>query len=392
MRNFGIWWVGMAFMLFAVTAFGDEEEMRFSGSGFLTAATGKMLGGTRANVQDYNCPCFISDYAQGGVYDGRSGLQWSPDSKMGLQGSASYKNALLTGQVVARGATGAADLEWLYGSYNLSDSLTIQAGRKRLPMFYYSDVQDIGFSLPWTHLPPGPYGWEVVNYNGANLRYQDRWSDWSVTANLLAGSEHKENSGYWKMYNGRQSRSSVKWTNIAGGDLTLSRDWLETRLVYIQSDTQQTNTHLYWDAATRTYGPAIGQIYPQTRQHIMGLAVNGDFKNWFFRSEFIQIRHPGLSWDDHAELIGAGYRYGKWQPFLTWSEYRGTVRTSGVLPTVGASFPMQIWTVSMTLRYDLTASSALKLQYDYQADHSDPATFPNYGNARLLTFAFESVF
>jgi hypothetical protein len=364
--------------------------IEYSGSGFVTLAAGKMLGGTRANVEDYNCPCYISDYAQASVYDGSSRLQWKPDSKLGVQGSATYNSVTLTTQVVARGATGTADLEWLYGSYNLNDKITLQAGRKRLPMFYYSDVQDIGVVIPWTHLPSGPYGWEAVNYNGVNMRYQDRWGDWSATADLLAGDESNNNSGYWKIYNGRQSRSSIKWSNIVGGDLILSKDWLETRAVYIQSNTQENLVSNGWDGQAYTLPPGV--LYPPAKQRIYGLAVNADFDNWLLRSEFIQIDHPGLTYRDHAQLVGVGYRFGKWQPMATWSEYQGTVVTDGVLPNTSPSFPNMQQTIALTLRYELTDTSDLKLQYDAESDHSDPSFTPNYGNARLLTFTYDRVF
>jgi hypothetical protein len=382
-----------AMVFFVSSAQGEGGGVEYSGSGFLTVAVGKMLGGTRANVEDYNCPCFISDYAQAGVYDGRSSLQWKPDSKLGVQGSASYNSVSVTAQVVARGATGTADLEWLYGNYNLNDKVSIQAGRKRLPMFYYSDVQDIGIVLPWTHLPPGPYGWEAVNYNGVNVRYQDRWGSWSATGNLLAGDESNNNSGYWKIYNGRQSQSSIKWSNIVGGDLTLSRDWLETRVVYIQSDTQESLVSSGWDGQAYTLPPGV--LYPPAKQQIVGLTVNADYRDWLLRSEFIQINHPGLTYRDHAQLVGIGYRYGKWQPMVTWSEYQGTVVTDGVLPNAAPSFPNMQQTISLTLRYDLTTSSDLKVQFDSESDHSSPgyqALGYDYGNARLLTFTYDTAF
>ncbi len=371
--------------------------IEYSGSGFLTVAAGKMLGGTRANVEDYNCPCFISDYAQASVYDGRSSLQWRPDTKLGVQGSASYNNISITAQVVARGATGGADIEWLYGNYNLNDNISIQLGRKRLPMFYYSDVQDIGFALPWTHLPPGLYGWEAVNYNGANVRYQDRWDGWTATANMLAGSETDNNSGYWKIYNGRQSQSSVKWTNIIGGDLTLSKDWLETRAVYIQSKTEEDYGGLIWDtnpadSTYQTYIPQSGPIYPQAKQQIYGLSVNADYQNWLVRTEFIQINHPGLTWRDHAQIIGVGYRYGKWQPMATWSEYWSTVVTEGVIQPSTPSYPILQPLITLTLRYDLTSTSDLKIQFDSLSDKSSPLNSPDYGSSRLLTFAYDTVF
>ena len=390
-----------AILLMTASMVQAAQELEYSGSGFYTLAAGKMLGGTRSNVMDYNCPCFISDYAKAGVYDGRNSLQWSPDSKLGLQGNASYHNFSLAAQVVAHGASGSADIEWLYGSYALSDKFTLQAGRQRLPMFYYSDVQDMGFILPWTHLPPGPYGWEAVNYNGLNLRYQDRWLGWQSNMNLLMGSESNHDSGYYKVTGyGRQSQSSIKWSHILGGDLSLSRDGLETRLVYIQSDTQQNMVSNGWDfdpasPTYQTYAIPPGPINPPAKQQIFGLAFNADMQNWLLRTEFNQINHPGLGFRDHAELVGIGYRLDKWKPMLTWSEYRGTTVNSGLLPDA-LPFPATLQqTITLTLRYDLTNSSALKLQYDSQTDHSDPA-YKDYGyylgSSRLLTVAYDRVF
>jgi hypothetical protein len=383
-----------AMILFVSMVHGTENSsVEYSGSGFFTTAAGKMLGGTQANVNDYNCPCYISDYAQAGVYVNSSGLQWKPDSKLGLQGSATYGDLSVTAQVVARGATGTANLEWLYGNYNLNNKISIQVGRKRLPMFFYSDVQDIGIALPWAHLPPGPYGWEAVNFNGINVRYQDRWGDWSTTTNLLAGNETNDNSGYWKLYNGRLSKSKIKWSNIVGGDLSIAKDWLETRVVYIQSNTQEDLVGNGWNGSSYTNPPAV--IFPTAKQQIFGLTLNADFLNWLVRTEFNQINHPGLNYKDHAQLVGVGYRYGKWQPMATWSEYRGTLITSGVLPNVNANTPftpnMQ-QTLSLTLRYDFTPTSDLKVQFDSQTDHSDPGYLTNFGNSRLLTFTYDTLF
>ena len=43
-----------------------------------------------------------------------------------------------------------------------------------------------------------PNGWEAVNYNGVNVRYQDQWGRWSATANLIAGDESNNNSRYYQ--------------------------------------------------------------------------------------------------------------------------------------------------------------------------------------------------
>jgi hypothetical protein len=369
--------------------------VEMTGSGFLTLGAGKMLGGTKHNVNDYNCPCFTADYAQGGVYDNRGGLQFNPDSKLGLQGSAFFDNRRfsLTAQAVSRGAQdGKVNLEWLYASYKINEKFTVQAGRKRLPMFYYSDTQDIGVALPFAHLPPQLYGWEAVNYNGANLTYQDQWGAWTTNADLVLGNESKKDTGYWKIYNGRQSRTDIKWNNIVGGDLSLSKDWLETRLVYLQSNNKAKTVSGIWDATTSSYDPTnIDTDYrPPIKQRIYGITVNADYNNWLLRSEAIQIDHPSTlpTYKDLAYIVGGGYRYGKWQPMLTWSRYKAVAIGEGSV----ASGQEGHYTIAWTLRYDISTSSDIKVQLDDQHDMSGPNYAAPYGNARLLTVTYDMVF
>lgn len=373
----------------------EENGIEYSGSGFVTIAAGLMLSGTRGNVGGYDCPCYVSDYAQGAIYDGRSGPQFAPDSKLGLQGSASFddRRFSVTAQVVSRGTKdGNADLEWLYASYKLTNKVTLQAGRQRLPMFYYSDAQDIGFALPWTHLPTWLYGWQVVNYNGVKVSYEDQFSGWSANGNLFTGDEHLKNSGYWKVYgNGRESVTDVNWTNIVGGDLTLSRGWFESRVVYIQSKTQDQAVSNSFDFANGTYSLAPTTA-PVAKQKIYGLTLKADYLNWLVYGEFIHIDHPGLTYKDFAQNVAVGYRYGSWLPMVTWGHYKGMVVSEGVLPNAPPSTANSQETYSLSLRYDLTTSSDLKLQYDITSDHSDPGFNPRYGSSNLLTFAYDMVF
>lgn len=373
----------------------EANGVEYTGSGFLTATAGKMLGGTQGNVGGYNCPCYVSDYANAAIYDGRSSWQWRPDSRLGLQGSASLDNhrLSLTAQAVSRGAhNGALDLEWLYASYRLSDAVTFHLGRQRLPMFYYSDAQDVGFSLPWTHLPTWLYGWQVVNYNGASMSYQGYFGDWSAIVNLWAGNEHKKNSGYWKVYgNGAQSVTDVHWTNIVGSNLTLSKSWFEARLVYMQSNTQDQAVSNTYNFANQTYDQPP-TLAPVAKQKIYGLTLKVDYQDWQFYGEVITIDHPGLTYKDFAQNFAAGYRYGQWLPMLTWGQYRGTVVTAGVLPGAPASVANSQQTTSLSLRYDLRDASDLKLQYDITSDHSDPGFNPRYGSSHLLTLAYDRVF
>jgi hypothetical protein len=186
----------------------DSSPIRLSGSGFITLVAGQAFGGDP--VQDsngYKAPLYVADYAQAGIYEADL-LTVRPDSRIGLQGSMHFgTNTSITGQIVSRGAHGGnVNLEWLYASHNLSDKLTLQIGRKRLPLFYYSETQDVGFTYPWVHLPPQPYGWEIVNYNGINVLYRDQWGDWASSLNFFGGNERRDDNPFWKIYNGARPK------------------------------------------------------------------------------------------------------------------------------------------------------------------------------------------
>lgn len=376
--------------MLALPAHAQEiSGVELSGNGFLTLGAGAVLGGTRAEVQGRNCPCYTTDYAQSAVYDGRGGLQWAPESKLGLQGTASLQDTRfsVTAQAVIRSAAnGQFDLEWLYGNYQIAEDTSIQFGRKRLPMFYFSDIQDVGFSLPWTHLPPQFYGWEAVNYNGLNLRHETHWGGWSATFNALAGNESIRDSGYWKMYNGRNSRTRVKWSNIIGGDMTLVQDWFETRLSYIQSATSR-QSETVWSPAGYV-APADPMMSAQgSRQQIYAVAVNLDPGDWIVRSEFLHINRPGATFGDYSQLLALGHRFGDWQWMATVSRYQGRAVAGGDPQAQEGHVNRAI-----TGRYSLSQKSDIKVQFDSLKDHGGANWTPRYGDARLLSMSYDMVF
>jgi hypothetical protein len=364
----------------------DTLPIEFSGSGFATLAAGKIVGGTPDNrtvnpeYLGYRGPHFIADWAQGGVYEG-GGPQIKPDSRIGFQGSATVASRFsLTTQIVARGARdGAANLEWLYGSAKLTDHVTLQAGRKRLPILFYSESQDVGISYPWIHLPPDIYGWQVVNYDGANLMMRDQREGWSYTLNLFAGNERNRDARYEKLYHGKDSRTEVRWTNIRGGELIAAKDWLEGRLGHFRNQV---------NAGTLGSGTP-GQPYEQ-RIYTLGLAL--DHNDWVAHSEYYFADLSPVGERDHAYVVTLGRRFGKWLPMLAYSNYRTSYVSTGQAPDSEERHD----TRSFVMRYDLSTVSALKLQYDDYRDHSG-AQFRARGtvaggNARLVSVSYDLVF
>ena len=346
-------------------------------SGFATLAAGKILGGSHDEAVDleYHCPCFISDYAQNGVYEQRR-MRFGPDSKLGVQGQVSSFDGRysLTGQLVSRGAAGGnINLEWMYATAEVNSRLTFQIGRKRLPLFNYSDVQDVGHAHPWVHLPPQLYGWEVVNYNGANLRFRDQLGAWTINANAFAGGETRNDSGYWKIYNGKNTRTASKWSNIIGTEVKASQGWLELRGLYMQSNTQN------------RIRDTDEQFSDPKKQRIYGLSVTADFGGPFASAELLSIDRKTDYGSDKAQLYSVGYRLGKYTPLFSYSNYQQKL-------TDDAASAEGHYTLSAVLRYDLNSTSALKVQYDIWRDKSGSGFLSQHGDARLLSVSYDLVF
>ncbi len=358
--------------------------IEFTGSGFMTLAVGHVLGGTKDSgaTSGYKGPHFISDWAQGGVYED-DGLQFSPDSKIGLQGTAAFNSSFsVTGQVVSRGARdGKVNLEWLYGTYKINDHWTVQLGRKRLPIFSLSETQDVGLAYPWVHLPPDTYGWQVVNYNGANLMYSGQVGDWSVGANLFYGRETNKDTGYWKMYYGKDSKTNARWTDIIGVEGTASNDWFEARIGYFENNVENGI-------------PDTSSYLPKYKQKIHTLGLAADRNNIIGRAEFYYGDVSAGGYKDYALSLALGYRIGKFTPMLTYSKYFLDYLPSSGL---GNADEERHDTRAISVRYDLSTSSAIKVQFDSYRDLSGTTfrtTTSNVaaGNVRLLTVSYDMVF
>ncbi len=354
------------------------SAVEFTGTGFLTIAAGRILGGNvkGTNSTGYNCPCEISDYSQAAIYES-GGIKFGPDSKIGYQGQATINESLsFTAQAVSRGAqNGKTDLEWAYGSYTITPETTLQFGRKRLPLFYYSETQDVGFSFPWVHLPPQTYGWEAVNYNGLNLLHKGHLGSWATTLNTFVGSELRRNDPYQYIYSGKKYRIDTEWSDIIGAEYLLSHDWIEGRVMYMQSKTRNNDIDS---------GNGWG---PKKRQQLWGASLMLSPDDWVISAETLLTRRKAYG-GDFAASFSIGRHFDRWMPMVTVAKYRQNVNINESDPVLKERHT----DVSFVLRYDLTSSSDIKVQLDNWRDQSNPWFSSNYGYSKLLTISYDMVF
>ncbi len=321
--------------------------------GFFSIVGGRVLSGSlngpMPDNPDVVCPCYIADYANFGTYN--TSFSLAAESRIGLQAHAPLTDKLsLTAQVTARPTDGKAQLQWAYATYILSPTWDLQVGRKRIPLYLYSDFQDVGVVYPWVGLPPEMYGWDTTNYNGLSLRNRTALGGMYVNSSVFAGNEQVNNSRYMLSYG--QRNTDVRWDNILGADVELTRDGWTVRAMAMQANT----------AFTDHDDP--GNDSRESLQSY-GLAVNYEHNNWFVLSELAtNIRRntsgplEGVTVSVPAVSLGVGYRSGKWTTFANYAQYQEISSDTTLLDNYDYRH------ASLTLKYELSPRSAVKSQFD----------------------------
>jgi hypothetical protein len=358
----------------ALAADSAATESRFQLRGFASIVAGRTY---RSSPQaDYSgpstidsraCPCYIADWNNGGVYD--ADLSFAPESRAGIQLTYRATNDLhFVAQAVTRGSHGKPSLQWAYGRYALDDHWEVQLGRMRVPLYYYSDFQDVGAAYPWIGTPPELYGWEVNNFNGASLRYRNKVAGVNLAASMFSGKETVHDSAYYALFT--EGTTDVSWRNIVGADLEASRGPLTVRAVYLQA---QVNTANHGDG-----------LADDQRLRAYGVAANLDFGDWFVLTEATRLtrRFEAYRVTGPAFTAGAGYRWGNWTPFINFASF--TEHTTDL----DWYEPSCYQRTSLTVRYDIDGRSSVKAQLDAFKD-----TTHNLGDdSKVIRLAYDRLF
>lgn len=353
------------------------QAQEWKTSGFASLVVGRSTGACvsevgMASAYQSDCTRYIADWAHAGVYS----QDWSAsqETRAGVQVTWSpIKEWSATTQITARTRPDQhLNLEWAYVSYTPTPSLTLQAGRKRLPLYFYSDFQDIGYAYNTIRPSPDVYGWDVVNYNGLSAAWRTELSGWNLRVEGLYGSETSKKNPYSKLVS--DDVLDVRWSGIVGAVAELEHDWFSARLSYIRSDFQQGLHGQGWGSLPD--GSMKG------RQSFLGLALNADPGDWVLRSEFGRSKRPAIGYDADYYLATMGHRFGPWTPTVGISQYKEKSRVAGYSA-------LDTRSLLVGLRYELNASSALKLQWDRVREHGAQ---PFAGNANALTASWDLVF
>lgn len=310
---------------------GLKQGSRIQVNGFVSA------GATRTSAKkNYQIP------GHGSV---GNNFNFNTLSLLGVQLTAKlYKGLSVVGQVVANGddtngnTAYSVNLDYGFVRYAINDKYQIRAGRFRLPVFLYSQTQEIGYTYPWVTLPNEVY--RIVPFSNMNgfdtiARYS-LGNSWNVSVQPYVGSSRSE----FDLYN--SSLPSDTFTvptakfqenSLIGVVVGASNKYVTLRGTY---------AHLSLTGKVSFYNP-IDKAFENTQfiknqsDSFYSFGSKVDYKGLKMSAEFAHRETPAPL----ASLSGAygmlGYKFDGFLPNFTYARLWTTNKNKLQSPGAGSS-------------------------------------------------------
>ena len=331
-----------------------QAETRLTGYG--SFVIGKTLSGDS----------FLSDYPKTGIYD----KDWSssPDTSIGIQLISTLDDHY--DFVVQLNAHGAREydpeISWAYLNYYINPELSLQIGRKRLPLYYYSDFFDVGYAYYWIRPPADNYTWQISHYNGLSLLYETQFGVVDTAINFYTGREDSRDNDLLS-YLGHNEVDET-WKNMFGLVAEFNYRWFNFRITTMRSELDRRIN---------------GSLLVQNRlQQFGGISINLTPGRFTLLSEFNGYRRDDDNIKIHTRMLSMAYAIGDFKPYVTYSDFEQDLTAAGGDEAHS--------TRSVGVRWDFDRNLALKIQYDDTRD--DGVTSPLLGDSELLAIGIDVVF
>lgn len=361
--------------------------------------------------------------------------EWSFDSDtmLALQAIAEVSDQLsFTGQVISKGFTFderspyEPELNWLFASYELSESLRLRAGRLRTPLFLFSESLETGFSYPWVRPPVSMYAHFLEpfdNYEGMDATWFTNIAGKESEIGFFAGSTEE-------IYRGRdvdlhKTFALTAQTQLDTFKLRYCYNW---NRISISNPALEAPAQLYRNFAVWLNEPVYTEIAENAQldaqvfqYHAFG--AQWEKVGWQIIGEKFQTVGPGkqFSFENSGWYVSIARQIDDFMPYFTVGEYvskmdpriKRLVASTYAIDPQGSNFVLDtlrtqtltnIEDLSITqgsaalgVRYELTRTSALKFEAEYfKFNNTGQMTFDGSENepdhALATTIVFDVVF
>ncbi|KKO45615.1 hypothetical protein WG68_09535 [Arsukibacterium ikkense] len=312
-------------------------------------------------------------------------LNFKNESLIALQIKSDLGDKLsVTAQLLGRGSDDFdVGFEWAFVSYQLSDNMTINAGRLRTPFYKYSDFKDVGYAYDWLRVPQGVYGLGFDTIEGVTLYRTAQLGDVDSTLQLVFG-------GYDGDASLSGARVNARIDNVAGVTWELAKDALSARFAYLTGKTTIDTSpvtlapgftvgNLYQALTANGLAPLVAAIdIDDESSNFIGVGLTYDDSDWIAVAEYTRVKVDNSfiatqkNW--YASL---GKRFNSYTPYISF-ERENNAALVGIYQPYAAVLPAQLLvpvqgliasqerdanTWNIGLRYDFHPSAAFKTQF-----------------------------
>jgi len=266
------------------------------------------------------------------------------ESTLGLNAIVTVSERLsLATQIANSPGDSSIDFDWGFGTYNLTDSLAVKAGRVKFPGMLASEYVRVGYAYPWIRPPEAVYSTNMAApsmgldaYDGGALVLRGFSDNFDYSAEIYGGGRSADMMDFDKMY-GVVLRAGNDIVTLLGGAnwSTMSvPGGTDPMMAAMMSDIDDEDMLMLNAGLTADWNDLI--LYAEY------VRTTTDFINMAGQRDDVDI----TSW-----YTTLGYRFGDLMPHIT---YQSLEHGNGGMEQTS-------WTAG--LRYDLGRSTALKVEW-----------------------------
>ncbi len=383
-----------AIHLFAVAApaFAQDQDPAFQLSAFGTLG----LAGTDTHKVEFR----RDNLQPAGAIDKPLG---SVDTRLGVQLSSRLSDDFLaTLQVVSKyrfDGTYRPDVMWACVTWSPTQNFSAKFGRLGIEMLPNWDFTNVGYTYPWVR-PPVEAFFTITpaHIDGAELNQTlDLGPEASVTFKAFGGTASEKIPGIltppldlsggptygfavkprWGGFRGRLTYSHFEIPRNFGGPVVATQNYLHAVAAQLHDPRLDAAADALNAKGVTGSTWSLGGSYEEGPLQVQGMVRRGTYSSFIFP-------------DPTAGFFSLAYRFGRFQPFLTWSRIyspRKAPPDLGLLPTLPGPVPAFMvgqmaqaannlradqFTWAGGVRWDFADTACLKFQVDRV--HSNQST------------------
>jgi hypothetical protein len=358
-------WKKSALCTFVLSMLATQSHAEITTNGFATLAAG------RASSETPTLDGYDED------------ISFENNSLMAVQFNSDLGDGLTaTAQVISEGSESwDARLEWAYVGYVLNENVNFLFGRQRTPFFLYSDYLDVSYAYHWITPPEELYSITLDAVNGASVRIENEFGDYSSSFQFLYGTASEE------LETPDGSIATVDIDTQIAATWKLERDWLALRLSYSTLDLRFSGIAATEGLATSWREAGFDDVANRVNGNdgdeegsFFGAAITIDYGDFFAVAEYTEGEIENALFPKTEDYyISFGYRLGSLTPHFTYGEAESSASTDFLDNLDGA--PAQLVGITrgalerqafetdyyiLGLRWDFHSSAALKTEYKRQ--------------------------